>query len=230
MKKIFLTIFCLLSFGCAARQNTPPPAIEFSVIPADSPVRPQLEQIVGVIGRVIEEGRNTVQGLRAANGGDFTDLERQFSELRHELDTTGRTDFRIVTEGAPKALSPAIADEIYHIRREALINAFRHSKAARIEVAMQYAARDFRLVGGDDGIGIKPQIVQSGREKHWGLSGMKERAEKIGAQFKVLSRAETGTEIELAVPNHVAFKTRWSNGSRNLRASDKVKEKTNEGQ
>jgi signal transduction histidine kinase len=174
-------------------------------LPADSPARPQLKRAVKTIEKVVEEGRNTVQGLRSGNNS--ANLEWQFSELRKDLDTDGRIDFRIIVEGAPLPLCPAIADEVYHICREALINAYRHSKADRIELEMEYAARDFRVVVRDNGSGIDPQIIESGREKHWGLSGMKERAEKIGAQLKVLSRREAGTEIELSTPNHIAFET-----------------------
>jgi signal transduction histidine kinase len=179
-------------------------------LPADSPARLQLKRAVKQIGQVIEEGRITVQGLRSANNGDFADFERQFSELRKDLDGGGQTDFRIVVEGLPRPLCPAIADEVFHICREAVINAFRHSKAAKIEVEIEYAARDFRIAVRDDGIGIDPQIIESGRENHWGLSGIKERTEKIGAKLKVLSRADAGTEIELSVPNHIAFETQNS--------------------
>ena len=185
-------------------------AVAVEQLPADSPAKPQLKRVVKTIEKVVEEGRNTVQGLRSSKDDDFTNLERQFAELRRDLDAGERTDFRILIEGAPKPFCPAIGDEIYHICREALVNAFRHSRAAAIEIEIEYAAREFRVVVRDNGIGITPQIIESGREKHWGLSGMKERAEKIGARLKVLSRAETGTEIELSVPNQIAFETQNS--------------------
>lgn len=185
-------------------------AVAVEQLPADSPAKPQFKRIVKTIGKVIEEGRNTVQGLRSSNENDFANLERQFAELREDLDADGQMDFRIIVEGLPKPLCPAIADEVYHICREAVVNAFRHSKAAKIEVEIEYAMREFRIAVRDDGIGIDSQIIESGREKHWGLSGMKERTEKIGAKLKVLSRADAGTEIELSVPNNIAFETQNS--------------------
>ncbi len=57
----------------------------------------------------------------------------------------------------------------------------------------------------DDGRGIDPQVVRSGTDGHWGLTGMRERADSIGASFKVRSRAAAGTEVELTVPGNVAF-------------------------
>jgi DNA-binding NarL/FixJ family response regulator len=51
----------------------------------------------------------------------------------------------------------------------------------------------------DDGCGIDPAVLQAGRDGHWGLSGMRERAERIGAHLQVMSHASAGTEIELSV-------------------------------
>jgi len=48
-------------------------------------------------------------------------------------------------------------------------------------------------------------VLESGRDGHWGLAGMRERAESIGARLKVWSRANAGTEVELTIPSRVAF-------------------------
>ena len=79
--------------------------------------------------------------------------------------------------------------------------------AQKIEVAIDYAAAEVRVLVRDNGCGIDEQVLSSGREGHWGLPGMRERAERIGARLKVWSRAGAGTEIELVVPGHVAFQT-----------------------
>jgi hypothetical protein len=57
----------------------------------------------------------------------------------------------------------------------------------------------------DNGCGIDPKTLQTGRDGHWGLPGMRERAERIGARFHVWSSPAAGTEVELLVPSHVAF-------------------------
>jgi nitrate/nitrite-specific signal transduction histidine kinase len=52
----------------------------------------------------------------------------------------------------------------------------------------------------DDGIGIPATILQQrGRQGHWGLTGMRERAERIGARFELWSREGSGTEIEIVL-------------------------------
>lgn len=176
-------------------------------LPEDSPVKPQLNKIIKTIGQVIEEGRNTVQGLRAFDGEDFVNLARRFTHLKNELDAQGKIDFQFIEKNLPRKLCPIIADEIYYISREALVNAYHHSNAKKIEVETDYGQKNFRISVRDDGFGIDSKIIKKGREGHWGISGMRERAEKIGANLKISSRINHGTEIELSIPNHIAFET-----------------------
>jgi signal transduction histidine kinase len=94
---------------------------------------------------------------------------------------------------------------VYRIGREAVVNAFRHAEARKIELVLEYAPSGLRLVVRDDGRGIDASVLQSGTDGHWGLTGMRERADRIGARFKAWSRAGAGTEIELSVPARIAF-------------------------
>lgn len=178
-------------------------------LPADSPSKPSLNHIQQLMGQVIEDGRNAVQSLRS-NGSGSLDLEQAFSRIRQELAVREQIAFRVVVEGRPQPLHPIIRDEVYRIGREALVNAFRHSGAGSIEVEVEYVASHLRLLVRDDGAGIDEQVLRSGREGHWGLSGMRERAERIGARLRVRSRAAAGTEVELTVPGHVAFQSQSS--------------------
>lgn len=199
-------------------------------LPADSPAKPQLSRVQQLMGRVIEEGRNAVQGLRSSNN-DSINLEKAFSRIQQELNIPEQIEFRVIVEGRPRPLNPIIRDEVYRTGREALVNAFRHSRAKSIEVEVEYAAKHLRVLVRDDGCGIDPQVLQSGRERHWGLSGMRERSERIGARFKVRSRAAAGTEVELSVPGHVAFQTqttrrrfRWFAGLHTQNATERAPE------
>jgi nitrate/nitrite-specific signal transduction histidine kinase len=57
----------------------------------------------------------------------------------------------------------------------------------------------------DNGCGIDPKVLHAGREGHWGLAGMRERATKIGGLLKISSSATAGTEVQLSIPRGVAF-------------------------
>lgn len=175
-------------------------------LPADSPAKSSLTKVQDLMTRVIEEGRNAVRGLRST-GGVTDDLARAFSGMSDELNIGNDVEYRVVVEGRDRPLQPLIRDEIYRIGREAVVNAFRHSDASRVELALDYGSRELRLLVRDNGRGIDGDVLRSGTDGHWGLAGMRERADRIGAGFRVLSGAGSGTEVELSVPAQVAFAT-----------------------
>jgi signal transduction histidine kinase len=183
-----------------------------SQLAPDSPAKPMVGRVMELMGQVIDEGRDAVRGLRSA--GENTDnLETSFSEVGKQLATHGPHDYRVIVEGTHRPLRPIIRDEVYRIGREALVNAFRHSQGNKIEVELEYSSKHLRVLVRDDGAGIDPNVLKSGRDGHWGLAGMRERAESIGARLRVWSRARAGTEVELSIPGHIAFvpapSTRW---------------------
>jgi signal transduction histidine kinase len=182
-------------------------------IPSDLPAKPQLRRVLQLMQQVVDEGRNAVRGLRAS-GGSINDLEVAFSGMREEHFIPESTEFRVIIEGRTCNLNPFVRDEVYRIGREALVNAFRHSGATSVEIEIDYAPRRLHLVVRDNGSGIQREVLRSGREGHWGLVGMRERAERIGGRLKVWSRAAAGTEVELTVPGHIAFPPQDSSESR----------------
>ena len=173
----------------------------------ESPAKPMVERVMQLMSQVMEEGRDAVRGLRSASS-NTNDLETAFSQIGQQLCNGEEKDYRVIVEGKPVELHPIIRDEAYRIGREAVVNAFHHSQAGKIEVELEYSPRQLRIVVRDDGIGIDEQVLQSGRDGHWGLAGMRERAENIGARVRLWSRANAGTEVELAIPGHVAFVSR----------------------
>ncbi len=157
-------------------------------LPADSPAKPLVQRVLDLMKQVSAEGRDAIRRLRSPYQ-ESENLEQKLSQIREEFPLQEQVDFRVIVEGAPQSLHPAIRDEVYRISREAVMNAFRHSQASKIQVAIYYAARHLRVVVRDNGCGVDPQLLRTGREGHWGLSIMKERAENVGASFGVSSRA-----------------------------------------
>ena len=137
-----------------------------------------------------------------AQAGKFAamSLERALCALWNEF-TPGHARCGILVLGKPRALKPAIKEQIYLIGREAVLNALRHSGAAIIEIEVEYSARRLRVAVRDNGCGMDPQVVRSNRHPHGGLLGMRERAAIVGAQLRVWSRLEAGTEVEISCPN-----------------------------
>lgn len=174
-------------------------------LPEDLPARTSFGRVLQIMGQVVEEGRVALQRLRVSGASDSLDVEEAFSRIRQEFDAASQIDFRVIVEGRPRPTHPIIRDEVYRIGREAVINAFRDARARRIEVGIDYRARQLRIVIRWDG-GIELRSGDSGNGR---LSGMHERAERIGARLKVRSRT-TGTEVELSVPGQIAFQDQSS--------------------
>jgi len=170
----------------------------------DSLAKPPVTRVLQLLKQAIEESRNAVLCLRSSSGENL-DLERAFSEVHQEFGFQQQIAFRIVVVGRPRTLGSAVHEHVYLIGREALINAFRHADAKNIEVELEYAPRRLRVAVRDDGRGIDKRLLQSEVYKHWGLRGMRERSEKIGARLRIFGRQMAGTEIELSVPGRVAF-------------------------
>jgi signal transduction histidine kinase/ligand-binding sensor domain-containing protein len=185
---------------------------------ADSTAKKTLNRALEMMQQVIEEGRNTIRGLRSPQSVSL-DLAHAFSSIPQELGAQQKYDhqaaFRIIVEGAPRLLQPLVRDEIYRIGREALINALRHARANEIEMEIWYSGKSFTMLVRDDGCGIDPGVLGGRVNGHCGLPGMRQRADRMGAKLRVLSRAAAGTEIELSVPGAIAFqiahvnKRRW---------------------
>jgi signal transduction histidine kinase/ligand-binding sensor domain-containing protein len=171
----------------------------------DASARARLDRVLRRINGVIEEGRQTVQGLRSGLAVDSLDqvLARDAEELRGEQ----QVDVHVVVEGRSQRLAPPVVDDVHRICREALANAFGHAAARRVEIAVQYTS-DLRIAIRDDGRGIDAKVLEAGRPGHWGIRGMRERADAIGARLGLRSGARKGTEVILIVPGHVAFESR----------------------
>jgi signal transduction histidine kinase/ligand-binding sensor domain-containing protein len=170
----------------------------------DDPAYAALEKTLDQADEVLAEGRARIRNLRgttAASAG----LPAAFQRVVEETPQGGGVAFKTVVEGSVRELHPIIREESYCIGREALVNALKHSEGRNVEVEITYDPRQFRLRVRDDGRGIDPSIIEEGRPDHWGLRGMRERAQRIGAQLNLWSRSETGTEVELTVPGATAY-------------------------
>jgi signal transduction histidine kinase/ligand-binding sensor domain-containing protein len=162
--------------------------------------------------RAIAESQDAIQNLRSEPVAEG-DLAHLLTEMGQELAGSQEANrdsanFSITVEGERQTLFPVIQDEVYRIAREVLRNAFRHACARQIEAEIRYDDRLLRLRIRDDGKGLDPKVLkEGGRAGHWGLPGIRERAERIGARLDLWSEAGAGTEVQLTVPASVAYGT-----------------------
>ena len=172
-----------------------------------------LDEAISKTRSAITESRDAIHDLRSdpVKDGDLVRLlEAEGEELTADLGTDQNSPaFRVIVEGDPQNISPALHDEVYRIGRELMRNAFRHAGAKKIETEIRYDTNQLRLRVRDDGRGLDPKVLNVSRlPGHWGLAGISERAKQIGAQLRIWSEDGAGTEIELTVPDIAAKGTR----------------------
>jgi signal transduction histidine kinase len=169
----------------------------------------KLENIIEQARQAVNEGRDAVRGMRLSTviKNDLASALAMVGErLAAEQNAQSSVDFRVLVEGEPRDMHPILRDEVYRIASEATRNAFRHSGATRIDVEICYDDRQLRVRVEDNGKGIDQRVLDGGgREGHYGLPGMQERAKLAGGKLTVRSRLDSGTEIELAIPASLAF-------------------------
>ena len=168
-----------------------------------------LDSTIDQAAQALIEGRDAVQQLRSTTPVT-NDLVCAIGSLGQALAGDGSNRdapaLHIEVEGTPRDLLPITRDEVYQIAGEALRNAFRHAQARRLEVEIRYDTRQLRLRIRDDGMGIDPQLLNAdGQSGHFGLRGMRERAQLLGGQLTIWSEMDSGTEVDLSIPSSGAY-------------------------
>ena len=158
--------------------------------------------------QAITEGRQAVRDLRESALARDGLAETLVALGKEFLGTSPepKPEYEVLIEGNPTLLEPWIHEDVYRVAREAIRNAFRHARASRIETEVAFGGSQLSIRIKDDGVGIDAQILAlGGREDHWGLLGMRERAASFGGALDVRSKPGAGTEVELRVPGKIAY-------------------------
>jgi signal transduction histidine kinase/ligand-binding sensor domain-containing protein len=168
-------------------------------------LRRAMEQLSVWLGQAVTEGRAALSSLRTSTK-ERNDLAASLQRATDTCALQGSMTPTFSAVGEARDLHPIVRDEIYRIGYEAIHNACRHSEASRLDVELRYD-HDLVVCVKDNGKGIDAQVAAEGKDEHFGLRGMRERAARIGAEFTLTTSADSGTEITLVVPGNVAFKT-----------------------
>jgi signal transduction histidine kinase len=151
-------------------------------LPADLVAKPRFVALAELMARVLEEGRFAVRGLRSPHE-HLRSLGQAFAAVPTELGLDPAVGFRVTVDGRPNELRPVVRDEVYRIGREAIVNAYRHSRAKNIEMLIEFRPAQLRIAVRDDGCGIDSRQLKCGQSECWGLQGMRERAVRSAGKF-----------------------------------------------
>ncbi|OYY76412.1 MAG: hypothetical protein B7Y43_15350 [Sphingomonas sp. 28-62-20] len=175
-------------------------------LPVDERARPALEAAIDRADEVVAEGRDRVKDLRLPN--EAGDIAQIMTEIVAQQGFDPAVAVSIETVGIARSLDPLALDEIVRIAGEAVFNVRRHARATRIAIEIRFQS-GFAICIVDDGVGIAPAIIeQGGKDGHFGLPGMRERARKLDGDLLIRRIPEGGTQVVLTVPGRIAYQKR----------------------
>ncbi len=183
------------------------------LLPADAAARKPLEQALRLSKAVMTEGRRALNELRVQKVGS-DDLVRAFAQVAKDFPAREAPHVDVLTEGEERPLNAVAGQDVLQIGRQAIANALQHAGARRVHVLLSYSRRGLSVHVKDNGRGIDENTLNLGKAGRHGISGMRERAGRIGATLSILSRVGEGTEVSLDVPEHLIYDSqgRGSNG------------------
>lgn len=175
-----------------------------NTLPKETPVGRKLDAALVAADEVVTEARNSVHGLRGAD--DSEDLLSALKRVAAATPFRAPVAVRILLEGRPRRVHPLVAEEIIKIVREGLLNIAHHAQASSAEIAVDYESRRLAVRLRDDGVGLPCDVIEQGyKPGHFGLIGMRERAERIGGTLNIVSVRDDGVEITLLLPGKLAY-------------------------
>lgn len=172
--------------------------VSLHVIHADE--RSSLEEFRQLVQQTIDNLRRLVRGLRPIYLEDLG-LVAALEMLAREMGQAGGVSIHFRLEGSERRLAPAVELDLYRIAQEALSNVLRHAQARQAWVELHFAPEQIRLTIRDDGRGfiVPASPAEFARQGHFGLLGLQERAELMGARLWIASTPGVGTEIAVAL-------------------------------
>jgi ligand-binding sensor domain-containing protein len=166
-------------------------------------LRRAMEKLSEWLGQATQEGRAALNSLRTSTA-ETNDLAQALQRATEDCPVPGSMAVNFSVVGDAKRMHPIVRDEIYRIGYEAIRNACVHSFASRLELELTYS-QDLALRVADNGVGIDSEVADRGKDRHFGLQGMRERAVRIGGKLTLVSSPSSGTEIKLIVPGGIVF-------------------------
>jgi signal transduction histidine kinase len=161
--------------------------------------RKHLELARKMVRHSLTEARRSVMDLRAS-ALEGHDLPAALSEAAHQWTAGSPVQIRVDVEGESRPLPEETEQHLLRIAQEAVTNAVKHARASHVRIHLEMASRKLSLRVADDGRGFEQDEAFSEVGGHFGLLGMRERAERLGGQLQLHSEPGQGTEVAVTVP------------------------------
>jgi len=153
---------------------------------------------VGSIARELSTAMSDVVWSINPKHDSVEALQHRLSAFAHEVCRAKNIELKIDVEPetGKMPLNPEVRRNLLLIAKEAIHNVAKYSESPSVTVAIHTDGIDLRLVVEDRGKGFDPEQPQTGN----GLSNMRNRAEKIGGTFRIVTGSGRGTKVIATVP------------------------------
>lgn len=142
------------------------------------------------------ETRQAIHDLRSSDTDDHS-VVKSLKRLADETRLSGDINVDFVLRGQEWPFEERVFRQLTRIAQEATVNALSHSQASCITMTLDFSPSEFVLQISDDGEGF--DLGAGAKPLHFGLQGIKERADVIGARLSITSSLGSGTEIKVAL-------------------------------
>ena len=161
--------------------------------------RKHLDLARKMVRHSLTEARRSVMDLRAS-ALEGHDLPAALSEAAHQWTAGSPVQIRVDVEGENRPLPEETEQHLLRIAQEAVTNAVKHARASQVSIHLEMASRKLSLRVADNGRGFEQDEAFSEVGGHFGLLGMRERAERLGGELQLHSEPGHGTEVAVTVP------------------------------
>jgi signal transduction histidine kinase len=143
------------------------------------------------------EAHRSISTLRACT--QDLPLERMIEEMVSQMSVGSKVKIHINLIGGTGLLPSTLVDQLFRVTQEAVSNTLQHAKARNIWIALEYRKAEVLLQITDDGCGFNVEQVAGPQSGHFGLVGMRERAERLNGTLSLTSSC-AGTKLDIHAP------------------------------
>jgi ligand-binding sensor domain-containing protein/signal transduction histidine kinase len=189
-----------------------------TVIQGCTSISALLEAMASFQTRSHLQGEDLLQYARAQVRATIDEARHAVWDLRHEdeaaldlkasleaISVQTRKEFPVevvcTVSGSPLFIPGSTTRELLMVVREAVYNAVLHGHPREVRIEVLFNAQQMSIAVADDGIGFDSNEAQA--EGHFGITGMRERMERVGGKMKLTSVSGAGTRIDLSLDRSV---------------------------
>jgi signal transduction histidine kinase/ligand-binding sensor domain-containing protein len=168
-------------------------------------LRAEIREVSEQAREIVVEARDRIVVLRSGDSKD-SDLIATLQSIANARPANESPCVEVVTRGMPQPITNDVYQQLVDIAREAVRNAIQHANCRCVLVTVEYHSNSIVLAVADDGCGIPPALLRVDLPAgHYGILGMQERAQQMGATFFLGPNGTTGAKVSVHVPAAIAF-------------------------